>query len=414
MDDILLTKEELEKQRELFDYEMTQVILNLEGKYAKFDRNNSPIKDSKEFADEVLGRHLDFEPLSDVEADIKAQNIPSLGSKPDYTPLTDVKPVVGIKAQDVPSVDKKSTFTPLVNVKPVAKIKADEKEIAAAKNTLRYKKHKKPQVVFATCTVPAQKSTVEYTPFAAEITVPVFENEMNSGLFTRRGVKYTPITDAKAKTKDHVLPRIGGAVEFSPFTDIAIADQAQSIPNIGVSAAYTPNTEIEIKPVSNARVPAVSIQYTALNDVVKNLPIHDVPSLKTTPVYSPMQATTVKKTKKKIPSGTVSPKFVPLKPVEITHPDNVMPSANKRVEFMPLTNPVEDLPKIESPKIGKTPDFEPVKISSVTSFTGSVPATKLDVKFAPKKAVKTKMRPIDAIPVELIAPKDFYAMWESL
>jgi hypothetical protein len=64
MDDILLTKEELEKQREAFDYEMTQVILNLKGTYAKFDRENSPIKDSQEFADEVLGRRLDFEPLS--------------------------------------------------------------------------------------------------------------------------------------------------------------------------------------------------------------------------------------------------------------------------------------------------------------------------------------------------------------
>jgi len=36
MNDILLTKKELEKQRELFEYEMTQAFLSLNGKYATY------------------------------------------------------------------------------------------------------------------------------------------------------------------------------------------------------------------------------------------------------------------------------------------------------------------------------------------------------------------------------------------
>lgn len=56
MENIMLSSEEMEK-KELFEYEITQFILNLKGKYAKHDRSNSPIKDSQEFADAVIGRY---------------------------------------------------------------------------------------------------------------------------------------------------------------------------------------------------------------------------------------------------------------------------------------------------------------------------------------------------------------------
>ena len=414
MNEILLTQEELNERSELFEYEMTQVILNLKGKHAKYDRNNSPIKDSQKFAGEILCKHLDFEPLSDVDADIKTQNIPSLNSKADYIAIPDVKSVVEIKTQNIPSLDSKTDYAPLTDVKPIVKVEADKKKVAASKNTLHYKKHKKPKIASISCAVPSKKGVVEYAPFAAEITVPALENETNSELFVRRGINYTPIADTKVKTKDHILPRIGSAVEFSPFTDIVIANQVHFVSNIEAVAAYTPNTEIEIKPISDTNVSAVSIQYMALTDTIAKLPVHSIPSLKTTHVFSPLRASKVKKTKKKIPSGAVSPKFAPIKSIEAIHSDITMPNVNKKIEFVPVSNSVDGLPKIENLKIGKTPDFEPIKISSAAGFTGSVPATKLDVKFTPKKAATAKVRPIDTIPKEVIAPKDFYTMWESL
>ena len=434
MDDILLTQEELEKQRELFEYEMTQVILNLKGKYENFDRNHSPIKESQEFADEVLSRHLEFEPWSNSEPHIKVQDIPHLDNELEYTPLTDIE--------------------------LAAEVKADKRKIEAAKNTLHYTQHEKVEIVSIPCNVSSKKGTVEYVPHTAEITVPIFENAMNSELFARHEVKYTPIVDAKAETREYVLPQIESVVEFSPMDAIAIEEQVYSVPNMAtsvtdipnvgieiksisdasiptvsamymphteieikpisdvsiptVSAIYKPHTEIEIKPISEVNIPAVSIQYTALTDTVTELPVHSIPALEMMSVHLPLKVPAMEKIKEEIPSGVVESKFTPVETIEIKHLNSAIPKMDKRIEFEKVTNEAENLLKIESPKIGKVPDFKPVTVSSVTSFTGKIPVTKFDVTYVPKEVVRSKVRPIDTIPKEVIEIKDFYAIWESM
>ena len=465
MDEILLTSEELKERSELFEYEMTQVILNLGGVFTNYDRNNSPIKNNQEFADEVLGRHLDFEPLSDVEFDAEIHDLPSASANVGYVPVSEIKP--------------KAAFG------------VDKANISSANKRVYYIKNAKAEATIKFCDVPPAKVEAEYAPYTSE--KPISEIEINRNLFAHHDNHYNPFTNISRKPVLRAGDKISGklrvghkvqykslsdiekisfseeippaynSVEFLPISDIGIKNKSYTVPKSGISIEKTPITEISVNPVEKADVKEVSFQYTAFTEeppapafktpyinkgISRYIPFKEtavnpvaaadfpavslqytaqlmpntekislkIPSLKTALEYSVAKHTALKNIETDIPKESKIPEFSPIKAVVVKKAGYVDSGINQSFTFTTTTNPIEPLKSFTAPEIINTLSFDPIEISATgpEPRVGKTPNTWLNVKYSPIPANKTYTHPIDSVPKELTAPKDFYAMWLSL
>jgi hypothetical protein len=365
VDNILLTHEEIEKRNELFEYEMTQVILNLKGQYAKYDRNNSPVGENSAWADDVFGKRLDFAPLSDFEFEFKAQEIPPLDCKTSYIPVTDIKSIVKLPG-NVPNLI-------------IRKIPA------------RYFRRKKIKPKVFSCAVPKTKVEAGYASYVPKKPVSEFESEIGGELFAYQNVSYAPVSGIMVGPALHTAFRTNCAIGYSPVDGLA-----------------------EIQRIPEAYIHDVAVQYVAFENPAPEQPTHSIVSLKSNPVYAPLQVLPVSEIEADVPIPVIPPQFKPFVPVEVHSLCCDVPETRGIIEFIPIAGVNKHLPKIKNPKSGKMPDFELIKPSPVNNYICDVPETKVNVKISPLQRTKSSIRSIDTVPEEVVARRDFYAIWDNL
>ena len=464
MDDILLTPEEIEKQKELFQYEMTQVILNLKGKYAKYDQSTSPIKGSKELSDKVLGSQADFVPLPEATPDIEKQNLPSLDKKANYLPLPGSDSDILIAADEymlasaketiefkqykrreikllsceIPAAKGAAAFTPYDAVANV-QIAADDNVLASAPEMIRYSQYENQEMVLFSCDVPAPE-TIHYThyknqemaPLSCDVPAPseatyvpydavsavriaADEHILDSAKET---VKYIRYEDKEVEPLSYATPILTGEVAYIPYnTETALALPIIDPEHyVNHSIAYLPFSEaVEIKPLSESSIPEAAIEFKAhALPVIEEL-AENIPSLNVNADYSPLKVFAVEKLAIDIPSPKKPLIYAPISPIKASEERHIIPDLRNDFTFALAKEPLKTLPEFESPNTVKVPKFKPGKHEQIAKISATIPKITLDYEYSALSVTDEKQPgPIDMVPEELLAPKDFYAIWESL
>ena len=89
MEEICLTEEDIVRHKELFEYEMTQVVLALKDKYQNMKHSSSPVRTLGLEAKDI-GKHSAFLPLDERKIASKPHDIPVIHFDIEYVPLIDV------------------------------------------------------------------------------------------------------------------------------------------------------------------------------------------------------------------------------------------------------------------------------------------------------------------------------------
>ena len=378
MDNILLTPEEMEKQQELFEYEMTQVILNLKGKFKKYDASNSPIKQNEEFINALQDKELLFSPF--IGDDIKVK----------YTMnVHDIQTSLDIKAID-------STFTGIDCTMPSIVNKADYAPY-----------NMKTKTYISNVTINNVSTWNEYNHFHVENIDVSYESTL-----AHIDVKpYISMSDISVQKKDiHIKNNVLDCaytqyhIENIPKvkTDLVIKKIKPEYSLFQISKSV--NVDVKV----NRKV--ASIEYEPIKQAKKQY-THNVPAVK----YAPTEAKKIVVNVKNIEARKVE--LQKLKHDEYTKDISIqeydVPQINANINVYMDSLQVPNFTSMVVPKQNGTIEFDFQNKYVQPTLLVEVPNTKLKINEVAKE-IKTNIRPIDSLPEEVTQVKDFYAIWKDM
>jgi len=380
LENVLLTQEEIEKRNELFEYEMTQVILNLKGKYTSNDNVSSPIKDF-ELAEGDVDKRLDFIPLSKTEIEMQLQDIPAVCIGAGFTPLADVKPVIRLEndVQNLLLAKHNANFTPLA----VTEFKT------AAQG------------------VPKTNMNIEFNPVQAAASISTQEIPESISIN-----QYTPYTGMDVAGLSVVIPATDISCDYVPVSSDTLEVLAQDIPMANVKAVFAP---LSLKAVTESVgvVPAIG-KLPAFSPVVPPMDTSmklKTPAIRNSLEFKPLD---VQVEFQDIESPAVS-SIADLSPIDmpLVNPLGVtIPSMTSIISYIPTKGTVEALLQIDIPHVGDTVEYVPVSDLIVLKTAMPVPKHDVSILHSSEFNIDTSaIGPIDSFQAEDIAPKDFYTMW---
>lgn len=458
MENILLTDEEIKKRNELFAYEMTQVVLNLKGKYEN-KQVQSPIKEF-ESSGKDFNKHLDYLPLNNNEIENQTLTIPDIHSSPVFFPLKEVKALIEYEndIQSVVHVKNQAGFTPLKNISidttspvipgmdinieynltvdTVENIPAHEvpkpviyagykpiglmvesptvKEIPDINAAGTYKPYKNKKVISPPVKIPSSYASFDFIPQTGDsMTLPEIntpKSDMN--------IEYKPFKIMLENIAAQEIPDVTAAKIYKPYKDKTNTDLLIPVPTSDISLSYTPLSPDVMNLPKQQDIPAsdICLNYTSFSTDVMSLAEQEIPAANISIEYNPAQITVEKIEPQKIPNITKINEY-------------------KRLSFSPLDHQNIGLWKQDIPEAVKNIEYKPALIISETRIAHEIPVTDINIEYKPaiitageliiKAAdiplvsdlsyksleVRPKIAPIEC---PQAMPVDFYEMWINL
>jgi len=389
MENKILTQEEIEKRKELFGYEMTQVIINLKGKFVKYNASNSPIKNSG-LNEEAINKSLKFIPLPEVKLETKVRDIPNVSKKTSFTPMIDVKPFIKIEnnVQGVTLTGKAVSFVPLPDIKLNSK----------------------------TLNLPKLSSVANYIPFPEVKVVAKPVSDLNYVIYMGKGESFIPFNHIKLDNIPQDIPNLNAKVKFMPLVDFEASLDTYIVPSVPIAEGYKPFSEdFSERVVFSVPNTIVSAEYSPLSDKsVKRLK-QDIPALGKALKFEPLTRNKVTSPEIRIPCLSVSSKFKPIEPAKASVFKAEIPNVVKSVGFEPIKAKIEAKSNIENVTICKISDYKPFNVEAVGHLGVSIPNIKVELKLS--SPIKKKADPTSVRPMTLdrsFSTKDFYSLWEEI
>ncbi len=380
MENTLSTREEIERRKELFEYEMTEVILKLKGKFAKFDREQSPLRDSGLTNSDFICKP-EFVPLPIVEVESGKFTVPVVNPQPEFAPL----PIVEVKSGKftVPAVSPQPEFAPL----PIVEVKSGKFTVPAVNPQPEFAPLPIVEVESGKFTVPAVSKQAKYKPFnvtisGASVNVPV----------TLSAVDYSPMVDKKPIKSGFKVPAIPRSMDYIAFKGATPKSSVKAVPHLGEVPAFKPTAVTGISRAECSLPDAVGdIGYTPFKNKSDKAMKIDVPAFSSISEYSSFDAPEITGVIADAPTGRPEFSFAPYK----------------------KTDAIQTC--IEHPVTAIIADYVPRKKTAVVITTKAVPKSKVKVAFSPLKANGltadiSKIR----YKKESIQSKDFYSMWAAM
>jgi len=417
---------DVEKNKELFEYEMTQVILALKKTHEKNENITSPIKDF-EINQGDVDKRPNFTPLPQKELEKQCHDIPDACVGMEYIPLADVKPSIKFEnnAQCVSLADNTVSFIPLTEINasvvpiemPKTEISIEYKsevgsadisthDIPVACVNIEYKATEPVSLDKLNHEVPAINTDIQYTP-TEFVATSVYKQEVPKLEVINQYNPYTKIDAVEA----HFAPPSVVSLDYVPINSGMTEISEQNIPNATITVPYTPYTmkEFERKssdvPQTNTSLVFTSIVQASEIDAI------DTPETKTSINFKPIK---VKRKIKKIKCPTVataqsykpiSPPYV--KPIDV-HTSNMSSSFN----YEHMKKPDVNIPKIAVPTFSDVFEYKAVNSRVSACVREAIPKHDINITLENKPSVEVPtIHPLSSLSAEDIAPKDFFEMW---
>jgi hypothetical protein len=378
MEDVLLTNDEIEECKELFEYEMTQVILNLRDKYAADEKIPSPVE-HLDITEEDVNKHLDFAPLPGVKAEKRPQDVPLVNFDISYIPMSEVS--VDNDNHAVPNSMVNIDFMPFKDIKVTTEMQG----------------------------CPDNVIVTPYTPY-----VSLYEAEAADVPSSCVSLEYMSVLPGTAEAFSQDMPMVNINPVYTPIVPVPelSEDAAQDISVVNVNVVYAPI------------IPAAIEGSVASFPIIEKPPAFTpvVPEIDTSiKIEIPKSAANMKykQHKKKLkvkkivcPDVHVSSEFNPIDALSINRIDVDVPVKTGVLEYHPLNEPIETLPYINAPKINIGFEFSPMSGVSIDNTTDPVPMQRVNIEYINEIELNPpSLNPEDLFPLETIMPKDYYSMW---
>ncbi len=356
MEDILLTQKEIEKYNELFEYEMTEIILNLKGKFLNYNGRAVVLKDIK-LTEDSFSKDIQFVPLMAEKVDNAIKYVSLANKKTHFIPLKDIKTDIRIE-NDVQSgllAEKAVDFVPITNI------------------TIKH----------ATQSIPQTFTKVDYTPL--DYVVP--------------------------EIKRIDMPTIGKASDFTPVSDIIIDQKTPDIININRKLRYQFLHNIIIK--QNIKYIPDIIINKKYNFLIPNI-LNDVEfitqKINKNTVYKLLQISAEGKTIKEMPVLNKTLRFISLSITDqVRGVEFDMPYINKELSFELYKNPSKLKINVKTPMVSKAPKFVPAVQINLKKLEVKIPDINKTLTFqALKKQEKIKLDVKNIVLNKLRGYRSFY------
>jgi hypothetical protein len=385
MNDTPSTSEEIEKRKELFEYEMTQVLLNLKGKFAKFDRENSPLRDSG-LTESDLAVKYEFVPLPEVAVPSANLAVPTVEQPIAYNALD----LADLELATFAQTPQAAAANVNVAFNPIAEVKVENRGPATA--------------------VPSVG--VAYTPLAAvtpNIAVPVPALPVVEA--------YVPLSASHVASTLAEVPNAGAkTVNFVPVKHTAQKLTITTVPQLAEAPAFEPGVAPAVSEIEYAPAPAVALRYKPARKAKVKAIHRDAPTIPSVAAYAPVAASEVAALGVAVPLDSPSDSlYTPVAASEVAALNVAVPTETPKVSFAPLKAPKNAGKLAPPPVLAHVDDYVPLQQAALAIAPRVVPEANVAVTFEPGVA---KDLTVAAAKVhfakELAEPKDFYAMWLAM
>jgi len=251
MEDKMHMEGEIERRKELLEYEVPEVVLKLRGEVSSMDSYNTTIEDLG-LTREDFFKTVEFTPISELDIDQNAPHFPDMPRQPEFVPIEMID--IAFPKKELPNADVRLEYTPVVSaVADIYSIAVPATVLVSEFVPLQTpKKAKSTAKIPKTVTVPEFEPPVEITPPALDIICPVMGKSPH----------FKPLGEIEPPTLNVVYPVLKDAPEILPPAAVKLDASKQHIPDVNTKITFAPlQYHANIKSKLNLPVTTSNISY---------------------------------------------------------------------------------------------------------------------------------------------------------